>query len=112
MNMFLLPNVNVPVIGIVENMSWFTPAELPENKYYLFGQGGGARLARSAQAEVIAQIPIVQSVRESGDNGKPAASDPNHPLADTLSKMAKNVVKQVNVRHQLYEPTRIVKMEQ
>lgn len=111
MNMFLLPNVSVPIIGIVENMSYFTPAELPDNKYYIFGQGGGKRLASIANAKLLAQIPIVQSVREGGDNGVPVASDNNHLLQPIFKDLATNVVKQVNLRHELYEPTRIVKMQ-
>jgi ATP-binding protein involved in chromosome partitioning len=111
MNMFLLPNVDVPILGVVENMSWFTPAELPHNKYYLFGSGGGEKLANIAQATLITQIPIVQSVREGGDNGLPVATQKDHPLAHLLADFGKSVVKQVNLRHELYEPTRIVKMQ-
>ncbi len=111
MNMFLLPNVNVPILGIVENMSWFTPEELPENKYFLFGKGGGSRLASMAEAELLAQIPIVQSVREAGDSGIPAATDKDHFLSSTFKNFAMKVVNQVKLRHELYEPTRIVKVE-
>lgn len=111
MNMFLLPNVNVPILGIVENMSWFTPEELPENKYFLFGKGGGARLASMAQTELLAQIPIVQSIREAGDSGVPAATLSDHILASTFDSLASNTVSQVQMRHDLYEPTRIVKVE-
>jgi ATP-binding protein involved in chromosome partitioning len=111
MNMFLLPNVNVPILGVVENMSWFTPAELPDNKYYLFGQGGGEHLARMAETGILAQIPIVQSVREAGDSGHPAAAQAGHPLGDIFKKLAQNTVKQVKLRHDLYGPTQIVKVE-
>jgi ATP-binding protein involved in chromosome partitioning len=111
MNMFLLPNVNVPILGVVENMSWFTPEELPNNKYYLFGQGGGSQLAKMAESTMLAQIPIVQSVREAGDNGNPAAAQEQHILKDTFRKLAQNTVKQVQLRHDLYSPTRIVKVE-
>lgn len=112
MNMFLLPNVNVPILGVVENMSWFTPAELPENKYYIFGKGGGEHLARMAETGMLAQIPIVQSVREAGDSGNPAAAQEGHPLTDIFRKLAQNTVKQVKLRHDLYDPTRIVKVDQ
>lgn len=71
-NMLLLDHVNVPILGIVENMSWFTPAELPDNKYYLFGKGGGAELARRCRTQLLGQIPLVQSIQESGDQGLPA----------------------------------------
>ena len=111
MNMFLLPNVNVPILGVVENMSWFTPEELPDNKYYLFGKGGGARLASMAQAELLAQIPIVQSVREAGDSGIPTATMADHILSSTFDGLAMNTINQVKLRHDLYQPTRIVKVE-
>lgn len=111
MNMFLLPNVNVPILGVVENMSWFTPAELPQNKYFIFGEGGGKKLAAMAQSEVLAQIPIVQSVREGGDQGIPAAIQQNHILKNTFAQLASNTVRQVNLRHELFEPTRIVKIQ-
>src|SRR5690606_7221920 len=67
MNMFLLDAVNVPILGVVENMSWFTPAELPDHKYLLFGSGGGEKLARIGETPLLAQLPLVQSVREAGD---------------------------------------------
>lgn len=112
MNMFLLQNVNVPILGVVENMSWFTPAELPDNKYFIFGKGGGKRLASMAQTEMIAQIPIVQSVREAGDSGRPAASEKDGALTSVFKNLVTNLVSQVELRHELYEPTRIVKVEQ
>ncbi len=71
-NMFRMEGMNIPIIGVVENMSWFTPAELPENKYYLFGQGGGAALAEEFDVPLLGQIPLVQSIREGGDYGNPA----------------------------------------
>ncbi len=76
-NMFLNPKVNVPVLGLVENMAWFTPEELPNNKYYIFGKEGGLRLAETLKLPLLAQIPIVQSIRESGDEGLPAALQKN-----------------------------------
>lgn len=111
MNMFLLPNVNVPILGVVENMSWFTPEELPDYKYYIFGKGGGIQLAQSADSKLLAQIPLVQSVREGGDDGHPVASKAGHVLADTFKSLADNVIKQVKLRNDLYEPTEIVKIE-
>ena len=74
--MFTNEKVNVPVLGLVENMAWFTPAELPENKYYLFGKEGGKRLSEELNIALLGQIPIVQSICEGGDNGKPVALDP------------------------------------
>ncbi|MCK9304776.1 MAG: Mrp/NBP35 family ATP-binding protein [Bacteroidales bacterium] len=73
MNMFKNKDISKPVIGVVENMSWFTPAELPENKYYIFGKGGGQKLSEKFGIPLLAQIPIVLSIRENGDNGTPAA---------------------------------------
>ena len=69
---FQLPSVNVPVLGIVENMAWFTPAELPNNKYYIFGQGGAKSLANELNVPLLGEIPLVQSIREAGDVGRPA----------------------------------------
>jgi ATP-binding protein involved in chromosome partitioning len=112
MNMFLLPNVNVPILGVVENMSWFTPEELPDNKYFLFGKGGGSKLAKNGETSLLGQIPIVQSVREGGDNGKPVAGQKTHPLYQKFIALAKSVVHQVELRHELYEPTRIVRMQE
>ena len=72
-NMFQNPNVNRPIFGIVENMAWFTPEEHPEEKYYLFGKDGGANMAQTLGVDLIGQIPLVQSIREGGDSGEPAA---------------------------------------
>lgn len=93
-NMFVNENVHKKVFGIVENMSWFTPAELPDNKYFIFGKGGGEALAGKYHVPLLGQIPIVQSVREAGDAGTPAAlSDSSEgkafiSLAETLAKIA------------------------
>ena len=70
--MFRNPNVNIPVLGVIENMAWFTPAELPNNRYYIFGQGGAARYAESAGVDLLGQIPIIQAIMEGSDSGKPA----------------------------------------
>jgi len=72
-NMFRNPNINKPIFGLVENMAWFTPEELPQNKYYIFGKDGGKKMAESLGIDLLGQIPIVQSIRESGDNGEPCA---------------------------------------
>ena len=70
--MFRHPQVNVPVLGVVENMAWFTPEELPDNKYYLFGQGGAKQYAEGAGVDLLGQIPIIQSIMEGSDEGRPA----------------------------------------
>ncbi|MBK9734996.1 MAG: Mrp/NBP35 family ATP-binding protein [Saprospiraceae bacterium] len=111
MNMFLLPNINVPILGVVENMSWFTPEELPENKYYIFGKGGGKKLASIANSTILGQIPIVQSVREGGDSGNPVSTQKENSLKSIFNEIASNTIKQLNLRHELYAPTRIVKVE-
>ena len=72
--MFRNPNVNIPVLGVIENMAWFTPAELPNNRYYIFGQGGAARYAESIGVDLLGQIPIIQAIMEGSDSGKPASS--------------------------------------
>jgi ATP-binding protein involved in chromosome partitioning len=112
MNMFLLPNINVPIIGVVENMSWFTPEELPDNKYYIFGQGGGKTLAKQANAVLLGQIPLVQSIREGGDNGTPIALQEGHIAASYYDTLATKFAQQVYVRNESLEPTRIVHMKE
>ena len=79
--MFQLPAVNIPVLGLVENMSWFTPAELPDNKYFIFGEGGTKRLAESLNLPVIGEIPLIQSIREAGDVGRPSVLQDNTTAA-------------------------------
>jgi len=111
MNMFLLPNVNVPILGVVENMSWFTPAELPDNKYYIFGKGGAKKLATMANSTVLVEVPIVQSIREGGDAGTPVAMDENSILYPIFRRLALNTINAVKLRHDIHEPSRIVKME-
>lgn len=110
MNMFLLPSVNVPILGVVENMSWFTPAELPNNKYYLFGKGGGKKLALKSNSILLGQVPLVQSIRESGDDGKPIALYPDSIGAKAFDKIAKSIVQQLVIRHEYLPPTEIVQM--
>jgi len=91
--MFKLDNINVPVLGIVENMSWFTPAELPENKYYIFGKDGAKNLAEELNTNVLGQIPLVQSIRESGDVGRPAVLQNDTPQSKAFDEMVDNVLK-------------------
>lgn len=86
-NMFTNDKVNTPILGIVENMSWFTPAELPENKYYIFGKEGGVRIAQRYGIKLLAQIPIIQSVMDGGETGEPAALK-DGPVYDAFSQIA------------------------
>lgn len=90
-DMFRNEKINVPVLGIIENMAWFTPAELPENKYYIFGQDGGKRLAEEMQVPLLGQIPLVQSIREGGDNGAPIAMQIGHPAAVYYEAIASQI---------------------
>lgn len=110
MNMFQLSNVEVPIIGVVENMAWFTPAELPNNKYYIFGQGAGERLVKDSNTVLLGQLPLIQSVREAGDNGKPAILDKDHPAYPYLMSMAETTFHQINKRNETLAPTQIVKI--
>jgi ATP-binding protein involved in chromosome partitioning len=110
LNMFLNPTINVPILGVVENMSWFTPEELPDNKYLIFGEGGGEKLAEFGKTELLGQVPIIMSVRSGGDNGKPVASDDDSAAGKVFKDMAKNVIKQVALRNQSQDPTEMVKI--
>lgn len=97
--MFQLPQINVPVLGIVENMAWFTPAELPENKYYIFGRDGAQQLAATLEVPLLGQIPLVQSICEAGDAGRPVVLQQNTPQAAAFMELAGNVVRQVAMRN-------------
>ncbi|HSF88390.1 MAG TPA: Mrp/NBP35 family ATP-binding protein [Saprospiraceae bacterium] len=113
MNMFMLDSLNVPILGVVENMSWFTPAELPENKYFLFGSGGGAKLADLGNTRLLAQIPLVQSVRECGDNGRPAVlQEDTGGLQERFILFAKALHEQTQTRNEAIAPTRIVEIKE
>ena len=92
--------VNVPGIGRVENMAWFTPAELPENKYYLFGKEGTKRLAEEMNVPLLAQIPIVQSICEGGDNGAPVVLNEDSITGQAFMNLAEEVVKNTELRNQ------------
>jgi ATP-binding protein involved in chromosome partitioning len=105
MNMFRLPSVDVPILGVVENMSWFTPAELPDNKYFLFGEGGGKKLAKLGNTMLLGQVPLVQGIREGGDSGKPAVLQPDSPARRYFLKVAENTARQTANRNELIAPT-------
>jgi ATP-binding protein involved in chromosome partitioning len=110
-NMFLLPQVNVPILGIVENMSWFTPEELPDNQYYIFGQGGGKKLAKMADTLLLGQIPLVMGIREAGDLGRPIILH-NEPITKrAFMHIAENVARQIALRNELLSPTQQVNMQ-
>lgn len=90
-DMFRNEKINVPVLGIIENMAWFTPAELPENKYYIFGRDGGKHLAQDLGVPLLGQIPLVQSIREAGDDGAPIAMQTGHPAAAIFAAIAEKI---------------------
>ena len=109
-NMFTNDKVNVPILGLVENMAWFTPAELPENRYYIFGREGAKRLAEEMNVPLLGQIPLVQSICEGGDNGLPVALDENTITGRAFIELAANVVEQTNLRNANQTPTQIVEI--
>lgn len=109
-NMFRQEKINVPILGLVENMAYFTPAELPENKYYIFGKEGGKNLSKQYGIPFLGQIPIVQSICESGDIGKPVVSDNESVVGKAFMELANQVIRQVELRNQLLEPTKRVEI--
>ena len=92
-DMFLNEKINVPVLGLVENMAWFTPAELPNNRYYIFGKDGGKQLAEELNIPLLGQVPLVQSIREGGDEGMPIALQDGHPAADMFAAICNTLLK-------------------
>lgn len=110
-DMYLNEKVNVPILGLVENMAWFTPAELPENRYYIFGKEGCKRLAEELNVPLLGQIPLVQSICESGDQGTPVALDSATITGSAFMQLAAAVVRQVDKRNIEKEPTRIVQVK-
>ena len=108
--MFQQESIQVPVLGIVENMSYFTPKELPDNKYYIFGKEGAKNLAEDTQVPFLGEIPLVQSVREAGDIGRPAALQEESAVADAIHLITQNMVAQVVDRNKTLPPTQVVKI--
>lgn len=108
--MFRQETINVPVLGLVENMAYFTPAELPENKYYIFGKEGVKSLAERTDTPLLGEIPLVQSLRESGDVGRPAALQEGTPLAKAFEDFARNTVAEVVTRNQYLAPTEAIQI--
>lgn len=105
MGMFRLDNINVPVVGVIENMAYFTPEELPENKYYIFGRDGGKRMAAEYEVPFLGEIPIVQAIREGGDTGKPASQYSDSEIVkDAFSEVAINVARQIAIKNANFEP--------
>ncbi|VFB13898.1 chromosome partitioning protein ParA [Bacteroides heparinolyticus] len=109
-DMYTNDKVNVPILGLVENMAWFTPAELPENKYYIFGKEGCKQLAEELDVPLLGQIPIVQSICENGDKGTPVALDETTVTGRAFLQLAAAVVRQVDKRNVEMAPTQIVEV--
>lgn len=110
-DMYRNEKVNVPILGLIENMAWFTPAELPENKYYIFGKDGCKNLAAEMNIPLLAQIPIVQSICENGDAGTPAATQVDTMTGQAFINLAQAVVTVTNKRNREMKPTKIVGMK-
>ncbi len=109
-SMFAGDKVNVPILGLVENMAWFTPAELPENRYYIFGKDGCKGLAEELELPLLGQIPIVQSIREGGDDGRPVALSDESITGAAFSKLADRLVEAVDKRNRELPKTGIVEV--
>jgi len=97
--LFQLDQINVPVLGLVENMAWFSPAELPENKYYIFGKDGVKHLAEEKHLQLLAQIQLVQSIQEASDAGRPAIMQETTPQAIAFMEMSQNVAQQIAIKN-------------
>ena len=108
--MFQQDSINVPVLGIIENMAYFTPAELPENKYYIFGKEGAKHLAEDLQVPFLGELPLVQSIREAGDVGRPAALQTATPIEEAFEELTKSVVEQVVHRNKALPETEAIKI--
>jgi len=109
-SMFQQDNIQVPVLGIIENMSYFTPPELPENKYYIFGKKGAEYLAKDKEVPFLGALPIEQSVREAADAGRPAGLQETTPIAIAFQEIAKKLVSQVLIRNKNLPPTKAVEI--
>lgn len=108
--MFMQEAINVPVLGVVENMAYFTPEELPENKYYIFGKEGAQNLASDLKIPFLGEVPLVQSIREAGDVGRPAALQEEGPLKEAFEEITRNIVRELVVRQTDLPPTEAIKI--
>lgn len=109
-SMFLSDSINIPILGIIENMAYFTPEELPDNKYYIFGQAGAQHLAEDLAIPFLGEVPLVQSVREAGDIGRPAAMQAGSIVAQVFESITRNVVEEVVKRNESLPPTEAIKI--
>ncbi len=108
--MFQQESINVPVLGVVENMAYFTPKELPNNKYYIFGKEGAKNLANDLSIPFLGEVPLVQSLREAADLGRPASLQENTPIANAFEKLTQNMVSELVMRNEDLPPTEAVKI--
>lgn len=108
--MFQMPEINVPVLGLVENMAYFTPKELPENKYYIFGKKGVQKLAETLDVPLLGEVPIVQSIREASDYGRPAALQEDEFISDIYRNISKNMIQSLVNRNESLPPTEAVRI--
>ncbi|MFB9109156.1 Mrp/NBP35 family ATP-binding protein [Flavobacterium gyeonganense] len=108
--MFMQDNINVPVLGIIENMAYFTPEELPDNKYYIFGKEGAKNLAEDLNVPFLGEVPIVQSIREAGDYGRPAALQTASPIETVFEEITRNVVQETVNRNESLPATEAIKI--
>lgn len=108
--MFDGPQIKVPILGVVENMAYFTPPELPENKYYIFGKDGGSRLAEQFEVPFLGQIPITTSIREGGDEGKPGILNGDDITKNAFQEVAKQIARQISIRNANLDPTKVVEV--
>ncbi len=99
LNMFRMPGINIPILGVIENMSYFTPEELPENKYYIFGKNGGQELAEKFGVPFLGEIPLIQAITEAGDLGKPIALDTNSTLNAAFNEIAGKIAQQISINN-------------
>jgi ATP-binding protein involved in chromosome partitioning len=109
-SMFTGKSIRVPVLGLVENMAWFTPEELPDNKYYIFGKDGCKNLAAEMGVPLLGQIPLVQGICEGGDGGRPVADEENSVSGKAFMNLARETVRQVGIRNASADPTEIVQV--
>jgi ATP-binding protein involved in chromosome partitioning len=109
-SMFMSDSINIPVLGIIENMAYFTPEELPNNKYYIFGKEGAKGLATDLNVPFLGEVPIVQSIREAGDYGRPAALQTDSIIATVFDEITKNIVQEVVNRNETLPATEIIKI--
>jgi ATP-binding protein involved in chromosome partitioning len=99
LTMFRMPGINIPVLGVIENMAYFTPAELPNNKYYIFGQNGGKELAQQYEVPFLGEIPLVQGITAAGDSGEPIAMQKDNVLSLAFAEIAGKMAQQISINN-------------